>query len=313
MSELTASPWGEPTSDDEEAARQFAKTFNHDPYEKIPPALLNSSDIYNYVCATGMVCPFETRRLKSASYAITIGEKVIFWDGSGNIQEKKLANGENFYLPDNSIAFIKTEEKFRLPNYMAIRFNLKINNVHRGILLGTGPLVDPGFEGHLLIPLHNLTTNSYALQRGETFVWVEFTKISPHESWSKFAYEQYKDYDLHQRYMPFPASKKNLTEWDYLNEAYKGPIRSSIPDALEDARKSATQAKGEVKTIRNFGIIGIIAVALGIFYWLEPKLFNMEAQLTSLTAQSRAAEIDRRLDKIEEQVHQLMLRDSSHP
>ena len=50
--------------------------------------------------------------------------------------------------------------------------------MHRGLLVGTGPLVDPGFRGKLLIPLHNLTLDAYEIRGDEGLIWVEFTKTS---------------------------------------------------------------------------------------------------------------------------------------
>jgi hypothetical protein len=81
-------------------------------------------------------------------------------------------------LPANPITFVQVEPEFRLPNYIALRFNLRITHVHRGLLLGTGPLVDPGFRGKLLIPMHNLTASDYELATKEALIWIEFTKTT---------------------------------------------------------------------------------------------------------------------------------------
>ena len=67
-----------------------------------------------------------------------------------NLKEKL----DGFDLAPNSIAFVALEPCFRIPEYMALRFNLKIKHIYKGLLLGTGPLVDPGFSGKLFIPLH---------------------------------------------------------------------------------------------------------------------------------------------------------------
>lgn len=50
----------------------------------------------------------------------------------------------------------------------------------RGCLLGTGPIVDPGFEGRIMIPVHNLTANIDELKAGDGLIRVEFTKLSRH-------------------------------------------------------------------------------------------------------------------------------------
>ena len=44
-------------------------------------------------------------------------------------------DGDEFTLEANSIAFVQVEPVFRLPDYIALRFNLKITHVHRGILI----------------------------------------------------------------------------------------------------------------------------------------------------------------------------------
>jgi len=123
---------------------------------------------------------------------------------------------------------------------MAIRFNLKITHVHRGLLLGTGPLVDPGFAGRLLIPLHNLTTNEYTFRAGEGLIWIEFTKTSPNPIWER-AVDAYVRVAT---YKPFPSRKIELKPVDYFAKASQNrPIRSSIPAAIQEGKQSAQAAK----------------------------------------------------------------------
>ncbi|MGH7231751.1 MAG: dCTP deaminase domain-containing protein, partial [Nitrospiraceae bacterium] len=163
-----------------EAEHRYQRMRDWDPFPDIAPALLNSADIYDYVRVTGMIWPFDPERLKAASYKVSIGNKFIYWDGNGQEHSQELLDQEKFHLEPNSIGFVTTNEVFRLPHYIGARFNLRISNVHRGILLGTGPLVDPGFQGRLLVPLHNLTANRYPFYQGDEFAWFEFTKVSPH-------------------------------------------------------------------------------------------------------------------------------------
>src|SRR5438128_1513227 len=122
-----------PATTEPDACERFCRTANCDPFPNIPAALLNSSDLFNYVAATGMVCPFGEKQLKPASYSLRIGNQIIYWDENDTLHEQFLDPGENFLVPANSIVFIKTKENFRLPSYIAMRFNLKINNVHRGV------------------------------------------------------------------------------------------------------------------------------------------------------------------------------------
>lgn len=180
----------------------------------------------------------------------------------------------------NSIAFVYLETRFRLPDYIAVRFNLKITHVHAGLLLGTGPLVDPGFDGRLLIPLHNLTAEDYTLRGGEGLIWLEFTKLSPNLRWQK---DFVRPQGASGVYRTFPLSKDRLTPQDFFLKARKASAPgSSIPEeirraeeraseavtAAESASKSAGESKDEAKSMRRWitwgGIIAIIALLVSL-------------------------------------------------
>lgn len=266
----------------------MSDNFLHkDPFPKIVPSLLNSADIEDYITKTKMVEPFDPKKLKSASYEVGFDGIVYFWDELGEPEKKDLKNEKSFILKKNSIAFLFTKTKFRLPDYIAIRFNLKITHVHRGILLGTGPLVDPGFEGNLLIPLHNLTTNDYTFKVGEGLIWVEFTKLSENSRWVDCVTEA----ERCGSYIPFPPDKKNKGANYYFGKASMGKgIRSSIPDAMketaedakkarEDAKKAsnaAEEARRSTKKITFRGTVGIIlavcALIISLYMGYQPIL-----------------------------------------
>lgn len=225
-----------------------------DPFLHIAPALLNSADIQAYVEVTKMVAPFYPEKLKPGSYEIPLDGEVTIWKPNGEKEVIDLEKQEKFSLPSNSIAFVLLNTKFKLPSYIALRFNLRIKEVHRGILLGTGPLVDPGFEGKLFIPLHNLTNNNYEFTRGAGIIWAEFTKLSQHKSW--MPPDNAKLLPADRAYVPFPANKKNLDAPRYLDRANKGnSIQSSIPLALmaakDDAEKAKNDADAAAKTAKD--------------------------------------------------------------
>ena len=213
-----------------------------------------------------------------------------------------------FILPPNSITFVSIEPMLRLPEYIALRFNLKIRHVHKGLLLGTGPLVDPGFCGRLFIPLHNLTTNSYSFKGGDGLIWFEFTKISEHEKWS------WRD-----RERPLgrlgqlgrtPTPTENTTPLEYIRRAV-GPERSivsSIPDALQKASHSAEEAERQVRRLGELftigGVIAVIALLLTIGFGVIPiySLVEQSDSLVSGTTQDNLAEIKRTQRELEGRV-----------
>ena len=180
---------------------------------------------------------------------MSIGRRYIYWDPEGKSVDIFLKDDEEFVLAPNSIGFITPDEFFRLPNYIAARFNLRITNVHRGLLLGTGPLVDPGFSGRLLVPLHNLTTNEYRFRQGEKFAWFEFTKLSPN-AWDP-RYERLRaHYSLRGEFVPFPDEKIEVAQDPrrYIAEAAPGGVRSSIPEAIAQSAESARLAAASAQS-----------------------------------------------------------------
>ena len=142
------------TSENEAASR--AKKFKRfDPFPDIPPALLSSAEIEDYARVTAMLFPFPVTPeilkdvLKPASYEVRPGRKFVWWRDNGERVEEVIQEDGTYELPQNSIRFMQIEPTIRLPDYIAIRFNLRIKHVHRGLLLGTGPLIDPGYEGEI--------------------------------------------------------------------------------------------------------------------------------------------------------------------
>lgn len=272
-------------ADDTEAEAR-AKYYRYvDPLsdEKIPPALLSSNHFIKYVKATALIHPFYEveGRIKAASYEVRAKGSTIRWDSNGKKIITPIVDGSEIYLPKNSITFVQIESKIRLPQYIAIRFNLRIRNVHRGLLLGTGPLIDPEFEGDILIPIHNLTDEDYHIPQEEGLIWVEFTKTSAPPDASR-------PYKLEGR-------KTDLTATEYLDRANKNnPIRSSLEGALletrarsEQAEASARSAESSVKTVTQIGIIGAVIVTLTLVIALH-SYFGTMTQLAG-TVQDKAS------------------------
>lgn len=251
----------------EEAEPRYIRFVSKDPFPDIAPALLNSADIYDYVRATGMVVPFEPDpakgKLKSASYEVDFLGDLHLVNAGGKYEVKAIEVGQEYELPRNSIAFLFLATTFRLPDYIAARFNLRITLVHTGLLLGTGPLIDPGFAGRLLIPLHNLTSENYPIKGGEGVIWIEFTKLSVNERWSRSP-----SYERTGEYRPFPDDRRCQDAEQYLKRAARPgklfPARSSIPGEIRIASRSASEARKFVRLLSGIGIVAIVAVFVGV-------------------------------------------------
>lgn len=286
-------------SGDDDARARAEKYQGVDPFPHIPRALLSSLEILDYAETTGMVYPFDKTQLKSASYEVHIGGEAIWWDGKGKRHKKVVKRGDPLVLEANSIVFVQVEPTFRLPNYIAIRFNLRITHVHRGLLLGTGPLVDPGFHGQLLIPLHNLTSQPYEIDTNDALIWIEFTKTT-------FGYEPpgatpEAIKERHQQFRGFPRDKRDMKPDQYLWKAARGrAIQSSIPSSIAEAELAAKRAEKSVGQVKQRVTIGaivatltIVVAVIGLALQVGSMIQNAHALVASLSTDSKAT-----LDKV---------------
>lgn len=280
MSEPEPEDWLRTTGEvgDTQAAERHLKYAENDPFPDIPSSLLGSSAFLKYIRTTAMVHPFDgwdhgskaphKDLIKPASYEMKPGGSFFMFDDDGNLIEQKLTNRNDkpyIRLPANSITFVSTAETFRLPNYIAVRFNLRIKHVHRGILLGTGPLIDPGYNRPILIPLHNLTNNDHFIGLDEGLIWVEFTKTYPTTTDPLY----HGDFGKPR----LPKNTKGKDFRDYLFLASGGvPIRSSITDVKNAAVAAEAKVDSFDKRFRNLGLLGIAALVLAVGGLLYPTL-----------------------------------------
>ena len=260
------------SSEEEFDARAY-KFLQSDPFPSVPPALLSTAEILDYDRVTGMsgiLDGIKDEHLKAASLEIFIGGEYVYWSGKKKIKKTLTKDDVFLKLPANSIVFVQTSNSFRLPEYIAMRFNLRITHVHRGLLLGTGPLVDPGFRGRLLIPLHNLTSSDYLLDTRKALIWAEFTKTSAH--FERLSPQAASLVNLTGGKRPVNSIenyKKNVPPDEYLFKAGGGyPIASSIPSAVRSARRDAKQAQEATEKVqawaRGFGLLAVLGAVLGI-------------------------------------------------
>ena len=283
-------------------------TWSHvDPYPEIAPSLLSQIEIEKYIRRTGLIYPFSEERLKTASYEGRIGERVFIYTTTGERREilRDKFKGGYLKVPANSIVFVESDLDFHLPLYIGLRFNLQILHVHRGLLLGTGPLIDPGFRGKILIPLHNLTSRPHFINKDEGLIWVEFTKTT---------YNLLNDVN---RKVEFPEHKKDKDSEYWINKASRDkfnrttvPIETSIPRAILEAEKSARLAKKTKRFVETIGALAIFGLFVAGMVFYETyfratyeKVDGIQNRFTEsvYTHRSELNEIRREIEAMKEQ------------
>jgi deoxycytidine triphosphate deaminase len=289
------------TPDMPTADARYAALAEIDPFPDIQPALMNAGQIASYVAATGMIDPFDTTALaKPATYLVPLEGAVRYRNSEGHVQRFILSNIKDqddsssevrsqLTLERNSLCYVTLKPTFRMPVYIAGRFNLLIRDVYRGLLVGTGPLVDPGFTGRLSIPVHNFTNNEYILRADEGFVYFEFTKLhwkNPSDANAAMWVKPIIDAQP-----PFPKSKfRRRSLDDYLVDATGGgPATSAVGQEMQRLRKTAKRIKVRFElgtVIALAGLVGLVFTSwqlyLGAQNFADGTATELRAALQSL-------------------------------
>ena len=221
-----------------------------DPYPDEHGILL-SNRIHEF-CTEGLLISdwYKKENLRPASYTLRIGDDYI--DSKGDLR-KFTDKEDSFVFEKNSIVFVSIKEEFNLPFYIIARFNLRVNWVYDGVLLGTGPQVDPGFSGYLSCPLYNLTNADITIKREQNFATIDFEKTtrllrdSPQLEQKRVLIQAAQDKQL------VPVGKE-------LYSFYKAPHLKPLEHRKAHKMVSSLiELREEVKTWRRLGIGSALA------------------------------------------------------
>lgn len=121
-----------------------------------------------------LIDPFDEKQVQPATYDFRVGEK------GATTSTKKLINirEQGFLLLNpGDFAIITVLEKLKLNLQHVGRFGLRSKYTRKGLIATTGPQIDPGYDGRLILGLTNLTPKSISLPYKDDLVSVEFHKL----------------------------------------------------------------------------------------------------------------------------------------
>ena len=124
--------------------------------------------------AQRMVDPFEARRLRPASYQLTLGADIHVGG-----RKEFLDHSKPFILDPHQVAVVTTREVLRIPRFLVARWSLRVHKIYEGLLWTGGPQVDPGWVGHLFCPIYNLSERDVELYCGDAFFSIDFLRTTP--------------------------------------------------------------------------------------------------------------------------------------
>lgn len=118
--------------------------------------------------------PFEERQIQAASYDCRVGDQ-----GATTSAKRKVDIRHDGYLAlePGDFGVLTVLEKIELGAQYAARFGLRSKFARKGLIATTGPQIDPGYRGRLIIGLTNLTPKTVSLPHKDDLISIEFHRL----------------------------------------------------------------------------------------------------------------------------------------
>ena len=121
-----------------------------------------------------LINPFEASQIQAATYDFRVGPQ------GATTSAKKLVDIKSngfILLQPGDFGVITVMEELKLgPQYVG-RFGLRSKYARKGLIATTGPQIDPGYHGRLILGVTNLTPRPISLPYKDDFVSLEFHRL----------------------------------------------------------------------------------------------------------------------------------------
>jgi dCTP deaminase len=119
--------------------------------------------------------PPDERGIEPASYDARVGK----WAFAGSLKEKyNLSEKGALVVEPGEFAVVETRERVELDDRTAAQLGLRSEYARRGLLMLSGPQIDPGFKGVLVVRLMNLAPKPIAMPYEAPFLTLQFFRLS---------------------------------------------------------------------------------------------------------------------------------------
>lgn len=209
-----------------------------------------------------VITPFNEESLEPATYDIRVGAMAAVTTETHplDLRDKKVLT-----IEPGAMALLESLEVFTLSPRIAGRIGPKSRLMRSGILVSTGPQIDPGFHGRLTVNLINLSPRTFVLEYGEEFLSIEFHHLSesPDETYegdyqdrmglsseelqTLFAYQGPTLVDIHRG---FKDVATHVREFADFRETLEQQLKS-IQLSLEGKHLNGTDGDSSIKVAIN--------------------------------------------------------------
>ena len=173
---------------------------------------------------------------EGVKYDLRLSPRILKAKFGGPIDANQMSEVEkrDLRIEPGEVVFVLTEERLALPMDMVAQLSPKRKLSHAGILSLGGLCVDPGYTGHLLIGLYNLSSSPFQLRPGKKLIAAIFFRLHEGETAEFPAPEE-----------PFDDFPDELVE---VMQKYQPVAVQSVADAVQKLQIDLTNLRTEIRT-----------------------------------------------------------------
>lgn len=197
--------------------------------------------------------PFEESCLQPASYDLRVGKYAY----ASSLKEKAdLSQKGILRIEPGEFAVIESVERLTFGNQIAAQLGLRSEYARQGLLMLSGPQVDPGFEGVLIVRLINLAPTPIVLAYETPFLTMQFFYLPQPVSQSyKGPYQGQSGISA--------RDIQDLTQTEGLTLGAVIKTLSALAKDVAELRGSISRLSWTVPLIVGLGM-GVVAILLAI-------------------------------------------------
>lgn len=121
-----------------------------------------------------VIDPFDEAQLQGASYDLRVGAQGATTSAKRVVDLEKASF---MTLEPGDFGVVTSYEVIGLKDQYTARIGLRSKYARKGIIATTGPQIDPGYRGRLIVGLTNLTPKAVSLPYKSDFLTVEFHRL----------------------------------------------------------------------------------------------------------------------------------------
>ncbi len=144
-------------------------------YSELPEGsrILMAEDIRNLARSHDLIAPFVAENLAGSTYDLTAGAKAVVAGGV----EHTIRSDSTLKLGAGEYVGIISREKVRIPSSILVHLGPKKRLAYEGIILLSGSVIHPGYEGHCLFVLFNSSGSKRVINLGRKICTAVFYQL----------------------------------------------------------------------------------------------------------------------------------------